>query len=104
MDALGLEGAHGRRIMALRVGAHTVALALVTGIGLFLAGEARSTVAWSLFVLATLSAFLLVSMWSRFLMRTASTEANPGADQLAVLRQATSSPEPQWAQGRNRRT
>jgi len=80
--------------MVLRVAAHMVALALATGIGLFVAGEARSTLAWSLFVLATVSAFLLVSMWSRFLMRTAGTGANPGPGELAVLRETTSSSEP----------
>ncbi len=91
MEALGLEGTNGRRIMALRMGAHTIALALVTGIGLFVVGDARSTVAWIVFALATSSAFFLVSMCSRSLLRTAGAEANPRPGGNPVFRELTSS-------------
>ncbi|KPK15167.1 MAG: hypothetical protein AMJ62_10275 [Myxococcales bacterium SG8_38] len=60
-----MEGAHGRRIMVLRLGSHLTALALVTGLGLFLVGEVESPWSWMGFTLATFVALLIVVAWSR---------------------------------------
>lgn len=86
---LDLGGAHGRRIMVLRLGSHLTALALVTGLGLFLVGEVESSWSWIGFTAGTLVALFAAVAWSRTVLLGPEDPSAP--DELEVA------PPPQTA-------
>lgn len=91
---LDLKGAHGRRIMVLRLGSHLTALALVAGLGLFLVGEVESPWSWMGFTVGTLVALLAAAAWSRTVLLGSEDSSAPDEPDLAASPQTAPSSEP----------
>lgn len=90
MAALGSEEANAGRIAALKLAAHAAVLALVTALGLLVVGQTRGLVPWTVFALASLTAFLVVGVVARSLLRTGCTATGPRQDGDSLLAEAPS--------------